>query len=644
MPLNLKGCDWLLNGVPLMFYRDGRQAAMRADSDPGTEPTEPASYGNFVNGLGSPDYQIPGMYIDGDDIEVTPDAITPSGERVEIDLLSAGLTPTGPFKGGFRYSTDLWFIYGQLSIKIAGGTTTAPVLAADLGAGFIAQSVVEFNGAFYISGVDAARVPLGIWKTPTGVTYTQSTGANAAKMGMLQVVFWDAGGTPSYRLIGNPSIYQFRTVSGDPMSILNWTAAVQVGSPFYPMFSMPATSRHVLFGKTDGVFDVDPRNHTPNITPEWRQTYDPANAAAAVVIGNRLYINRGSGLDVIPLTGERLDEPIPVQPGAWTDYSGRIHGRCTALASYRGQIIAAFFNPYRYESYVCFGTPANRAGAELGGPIRWMGSYSTVPGQVTMLHVDSPLTVENAYLWIGTENFNTPFVWHLYRQYLAEGGSLYQELKSGGTPRFQTTGTVRFGDGWPEHRNLKRAPWRIRLESALLSGVATIDVGLSADGGAVEPQASVNISPFENFAATLEDGPALRLQPEITLHGTALEPAVFKGLGIDADLNREQATIRTGLVTLGRDASLGQGSIDPRDQDELREQILALQAEDAEPVPLIDHNEREYLVQVLPGINERLQEDREGRWVNVMEISTRELQDTWLLDTGVQLDTGRRLR
>lgn len=632
------------NPLGLMLDRTpGRGAAYRVDASPGQETTEDPVYLNGGGGAGFTEQYVAGTYGWGEDVDtLTPGVILPAGERVEVPLTGA----TGYPADSFELGPDLYFVYGRHCGKIANGTSTTLTTVNDFGANIQAETAVIFNGVAVIGTYLATTTaPDYIWTTADGSTWTQSADT---KRRHLAVVQWDPNGVPAHTLVGTPSTYQIQWCTAITAATIranaNWTSALTIGDPYYHIRKLVAAPRHIWAQKQEGVFDIAAPSNSAvqaNLTPHWRNSYDIDNGRTGTILDGYLYAAHAYGIDRLALSGARQDIPERCEMGAHEPFSGPVYGRCVTMTSWRGFVIAAYYNRDRNLSYIMFGRPSERGDR----PVAWHGAYSVVPGEVMHLKVHSPTSTPNVYLWIGTQNLAAG-TYHLYRQYLAKSASAYQELLSGGTPRFQSTFSYYVPDGWDAPTS-RRVPYRYDVHADRLSGSTGVAVYANFDRAASGStttwalQGTVFNSPRSSFVPASVDTSAYRVDYKLVGQGEVLAPPVLRAFQPRADVNREQDPVWTVRLNLSRGQALRSLGTAPDDPDITLDRLWTLQSESATPIAMISPTGNEATVQILPGLTVEEVENRDGTWDKLVTLRLRLLYGIWYWDSGVTYDSGR---
>lgn len=639
-----------LNLGLMLARQPGEGGFYRVDSDPGAETTEDPVYGNFGVGAGFTEQHVPGGYGWGDDVDtLTHGIVVPAGKRIEI---------TGGYNGYadgltcmFEFSGDLFLCSGRAIYRCTGATSTSLALVHDLGPGIAAQCAVVFDDSIYIGTYVAATGAPDYIVKYDGTTFT--TSANA-KRRHLAVVEWDPNGAFQRTLVGTVTTYQIQWVvtGGDPLDNADWTSPLQIGHSYYHIRKLIAAPRHIWAAKQEGVFDIiapsDNAVHA-NITPHWRDSYDIENGATGAILDDHIYVAHALGIDRIPVAGLKQDIPEQCEFGVNIPFGGPVYGRPVAMTAWRGKLWVGYYNSILDTSYVMVGKP--RLEPNPYGPVEWHGSYSTVPGRITFLGINSPSVpqLNESYLWIGTAVGSTG-AYPIYRQYVAKSGSSYQELLSGAQPQFQDMFTWYVSDGWDAPTS-RRFPYRYdvhadRLDSGTqVSVYANFDRALdSSDQTDWVLQGTSYESPRTSFIPASIARTSFRVDFKVVGQGTELAPPIFRAFQPLADVNREQAPIYAFEFWIQKDQMLKNGSTEPHDPGWILESLWSLASENGTPVTMlgdIDDDPTESVVEILPGISLGKREQRDGSWGRRVTVRVRFLYGVWYWDSGVTYDSGR---
>jgi hypothetical protein len=625
----------------LMFTRDpGDGGSFRVVADPGQETTENPVYINGQVGMGFTEQYVPGAYGDGVDVDtMTPGIVLPAGERIQI---TDGYTghQLGAF-ASFEWGADLFIMCGRAVYKFVNGTSTTAVLVQDLGPTVSAVKATTFLGKTIIGTTGAPGYSFQNFWSYNGSAFTEATDAGGIHRQYVTKVQWDPAGQPADTLFANVDQYRVAWCTGDPLVSANWTTPIPVGDSNYHIRNIVGTPRTVWVLKQDGVWWLTAQGLAVNVTPHWATSYDIENGAWGVVVGEYLYAAHAYGIDRIALTGSRQDIPEPCELGAYQPYSGPVYGRPVAGTEWRGQIIAAFYNDTLNKSYIMFGRPRPPSDNDPR-PVVWFGPYSVVSGRVTLLKVHSPSGgPKNVYLWIAVTNDGSGG-FQLYRQYMAKGGSNYQELINGGSPRFQTDFEWSIPDGWDAPTS-RRVPYRYDVHADRLGGGAQVAVWADFNrSGTYEHQGSVYTSPRESFIPTDVTTSAYRVDYKIVGQGTATAPPVFRAFQPRADVNREQDPVweMRFWIEDGQSLHVGTGN-DLQDAETLVNNLWTLQSEQATPITMLDPKGNESTVVILPGIVVEEKENRHGKWGKLVTLRLRFIYGVWYWDSGATYDSGK---
>lgn len=625
--------------IGLMFDRTpGHGAQVDVASDPGNEPAPDAIYADFSGGMGSSEIYLPSTYAWGENVDTTVPGVVLPGGRVTDLPLPAGSGPIldgFPLRSSFEFQGHLYFTGGRYVVKIANGTSGSPTIEKDLGANVATETDASaiFNGTVYLGTVVASSdATYRMWSFD-GATWTEHATVTRRK---LAVVYWDTNGVGAFRLIGMPSRYEFQSCAADPTNAANWGGATTVGNSSYSTLSLVATARHVYFAKQDGIWDVDARGYSGNLTPYWEQNYDLVNGVAAKVHQGHIYGTCGLGLDRVPAEGNRQDVPQMCQPGEGLPNGSPVYGYVNAITADRGWIVAALVNTDTNKSYICYGKDRADVGVDGYGPLIWHGALAVIDGTVTHMRVTSPPTGPRR-LWICWNN-STDI--HLSWMSLPKSGNAYQDWRHDGDHIFTSEWSLYLPDGWSAP-TARRIPWRYDIHADNLDGVTKIEVYSSHDQGAYALQGSALTSPRESFIAANVTNSAYRVDLRLDGFGTDESPTVFRAIRVRADVNREQVPIITYRVRCADGQALHLGArVD--NSAVAADATWERQSEQATPITIIDRYRGEYTGQILPGISIVEQERRDDGWELVIELRVRVLYAPWNWDSGIAFDGWRR--
>lgn len=572
--------------------------------------------------------------------------IMPAGKVTEMTM-PGGLT-FGAVTSSFFAGDHLYVIAGRYALKIADGTGH-PSTAADFG------SVVAANiGLGATEFTHTGSVPRYWWvgqesDVPWYYDLVADTWGRATGCGTrywLAKVFWvihdgnDYLG--SWRLIGTDTNNSFKHVSADPGTDANWSSSISVGTPGYPIVSLAATKRKIVFAKRNGIHSVISQGgvfDTPNLTPYWEHSYSDDNGAVTWVYEGRVYSSHARGLDSVSIEQDiRQDDPEFRHPFHGLPNGSEIGGRVTAMCEDSGWLMVAMYNGT--DSFVMRGKERSKLGVPGITSMVWYGAEAVFRDE-RITHMVASTPSSNPRLWIFT--IDSSDVVHAYWMALPKSGSAYRDYKAGGPMQFQGTYSVYFSASTFGDTTAKKIIRRHEVLSEGLSAGISLNVYANADGGGWNLQGTVQESPraaLNPNTLTLEQG--YNIGTRIDGTGSVDQPSIIRGMKTRASVINDQDEYRTYPILLADRSSLPGGAMDPRDSASKWRALKALQG--AGPVTLRDETGTEYEVQVEPGIRRKTIQDPPNQgWVTVANVTVsvrRQTSGVSQYDAGAIYDGG----
>lgn len=617
-------------------------------------------YSNWNKGMGHDDYHVDGGYGWGEGVSTRHRGVAiGAGFVTQPITLPYGIGGSGVWGGSFTYDNDLYLVGGENVYKLAGGELP---ITRPYGAGTNSQFA---NPVTFGQGTQAG-VYIGVYNLLAGGTqsgfvrfdgtnWTSSGGTPGdgthCGFGNLATVYWDTNGAQGQRLIALDTYSSFVTLTAgtaDPLDLKNWSSSIKVGDQFTYIRSIAATAHHAYFCKQSGVYDIDARLYTPNITPYFMSHYDFDNGAINHIMDGYLYVSYARGLTRVPLNGLLQQGPEPCHPMASMSSRSPIFGPVTAITDYQGWLVVAVYNPVLNKSYICWGKDKERTGnPDAVGPLEWHGAEAVVDGVVEHLRVHVPNVTPSTpsygipRLWILGNNGGVGYVRY---QYLHQSESYYQDYIQGvGTP-IQNYWELNLADGLPEARTLFRVPWEYETETQNLSSTDRLYIKVSADGAAHTLEATHYTSPRDRTPAGANIESCTRLDVRVVMDQSqanspqnyTTEPGVFRGLSIPCSVHGQKFEVRQYPVGLAKGQRLRNGAPDTQDPSQVTSDLLALHSETANLVTMRDET-GEYIVEVLSSDDTDAQE-RHGEYEQSIDLGVRIINIVERYDNGRHYD------
>lgn len=573
-----------------------------------------------------------------------PRVFAPAGQLVEI-ALPGGLGLPAPPYDSFEANGKVFILAGSQAIGISQATGLTTGIEQAFPVTSEATSAVRYGGNVYV-GLSAGLM----WRYAIATnTWTQ---AATAMRDWMDTVYWVVAGLGADRIVGavagTNQIKVFPSnpaAPGDPMNDADWSAAYPVGTSDRIIRNLAASKDHVYIVKTDGIYDMDARGWTPNLTSYWGQQFSPASGLSSIVHQSYVYATHVYGLDRVQIgSSPNRDRPEWCQPGVGQSAEGPVFGTVRGLGVDGPWLVGLQFNGT--ETYVCYGQSRDQPGVPNGpGPILWHTALAKIPhmvGTFAKIHEVNGLP----WLFIGGVDYLDSITPRLYRMAVPRAANPMQALLWPGSygPTslpFATTASLTLPvDDWGDATAFKVLR-RFDIQAENLDeqmGMTYLELLANADGAAFESQGQVvatreTLIPSENVATGYQIG------TRVDLTGTITAPALLRALKARAGVSIDATETRVYRIALGQMTEGYNRGRDRRDPEVLFAQLWGLQG--AGPVEMRDHRGRDLTVKVesvaqkdveVPGMAGR-------RWEMVAVVSMSILQrpgywdvSTWTSD------------
>lgn len=499
--------------------------------------------------------------------------------------------PGGDLEQFAEQDGHIYVVGGRYAYKIANGSS-APTQDQDLGASFVAVSIVPFKTSLFVGG----RTSGNEWELPSGGAWTNTMVGAAVQRGKMATVFWDTG-TPSLTLVGEQGANAISYVAANPRQATDWTpqpTPLTISNNF-AIRSIVASRDHVYFGTTGGLLDLDSSSNAPNLTPEIEHLVMDTNGKATLAANGWVYINAGYGLKRVRSVGQ---EYAQVQEVGWANQlppQCPMSGYVTALARHGYWLWAAVYDGTN--TWVCKAREAVQ-GLDRVGPLVWFVAPIHLSGvKVTSLHI-SGLVDQNPRLWMGCVSGSTRSL----KWAPLPLDSAYRDLRQARLYRFGIS--FQFDEPEEDHGD-DALPKFIRefVGEGENLGVGTQDVlSIAADG-----------SPMFTEIGSLRSNPRAVIQPSsatsilasryILRHtgsGTTTQPPVLKKLSRRVIPRPDLLEVRSYQFIMGPAVRGGDGALDGRSVRRAKRTLSRLQQ--VLPVSFRDEDGASYSVMVVAGM------------------------------------------
>lgn len=610
-----------------------------------------ALYNDASGGAGYGERVAENVYHQGLPVDARmPGIILPPGALTELDMTAVPMT--GPVYAFATAYTDggqhTFFVGNRYCGRIPFGSGV-PDISFDLGSAFTGQSIVDWYGNLIVGGTGAP-----IWRlNTTSSLWSQSSDVWRQ---YLETVQWERGGQNLPRLVGSTvdgapganwgdhSIEY--TDNADPMTEAVWSEEIYVGNTGHSITAVVASNRHVYYLKSNGLYDMDDRLYSPNITEYRKHITDILNPMPAWVHNGKIYFGSRTGLDQVPIDqgGVRQDNPRRCEFGFGVPNYGQIRGIPTAGApAGDGGMWVAIWNPTTTTTYLCWAMDWNDvrgvAAPAMRGPLLWHGAFAVLPGvQILSMHMTAPQGASYApRLYLGGYRVSTGLA-TIHWLSLPQAGSPYQDLLQSGPMRFADTMVIdfpreTFGND-VSRKDLTRVSIRgDNLGTATLSAYAEYNGDLFGD---TLPEALGQATDEYNEFTVTTPTDVRDLAFRVRGLGTSTVPPILRALEAQAGVSVEANTVHTYTCIVGEPG-------DKADPFVIETQVLAIRGKRG---TLIDHRRnREHEGRVLQDVSAVWEEYPSGVKTGRLLVTIPFLVSdrAWYVDTGRSFDAGLRL-
>lgn len=323
----------------------------------------------------------------GQNNDTSEGMVMPGPDVTSISLPSA---PGADLEQFAEQDGHIYAVGGRYAFRIDSGSGPVTV-DQDLGASFVAVSVVPFKNTLVVGG----RTSGNVWQKTAGGAWSNTMVSGAVQRGKLTTVWWNTGGGNALRLVGEGAPTTLTYVAANPLLSTDWSTAITIGS--YPIRSMVASRFHAYVGTTGGLFDFDQDGTAANLTPDIEKVVMDTNGGATLAMNGWVYINGGYTLYRVRAVGQ---EYAQVQECGWSAQLPRqcpMAGYITAITKYGRWLWAAIYDGT--STWLCKAREATAN--DRYGPLVWFVAPIYLAGvKVTALHT-SGLVSLNPRLWIG---------------------------------------------------------------------------------------------------------------------------------------------------------------------------------------------------------------------------------------------------
>lgn len=530
-----------------------------------------------------------------------PRLLLPAAHLYNITV--AGLTFTAPVTDSINFDGRLRFVAGDSIFSIDPASTAASLDNQFSGSLFKTMQIFPVAGVqrVYVTDYNGRMVvrKAGSWSRMADPGAVQPF----HRMDDLAKVYWAVGDKRGYQLVGVASKYP--TVSdaagnyiyhcaGDPETAANWTPVGYVGSG-YVVRSMAASNRRVYYCCDDGIYDLDEQGYSPNLTPYWGDYPHASNGQWSTVYEGLVLASHVLGLDYVPVsTGARLDASTMAHPGSGLPNETPVYGPVVCGINEGGWIVVAQFNGK--DTYVSYGKPRDMIGINGPGPVLWHNEYYLAGQKVT--HMAITERHGGPVLVLFSHAYNSTTAVKIWEAILPTSSTTIQDWLNNGRMRFSQSFDLFIPvEDWQDpasRKNLMRIDVQADGLGILQQGAVQVEVLAKTENQGWVSQGSSASSPRGIIypQGKYLDGYRIGLQVKGTGVTTGLDPVanptnvwtanqqsfppIIRALKARAGLVVEQRKTRVYHLRVGG-GELGDGTLDRRDPQELKDWLFSLQ-------------------------------------------------------------------
>jgi hypothetical protein len=552
--------------------------------------------------------------------------ILPAGALTDVTPLPSG---TQEITGAFDGFGDLWFLAGQLILKVERGSIF-PIVAWQIASNYSFASAVPLESKVYLGRNG------GGYTSFDGTTWTNSL---ALSRGFQTNVYWENNSGAAERILATDTPTTVRAVSrgADPMDPLAWEPIMKIGNGAHAIQSLASAPRHAYALTAVAAHDIDNRGRSPAMN-HW--AYDDHNALFADVFDNLLLVSTANGLDGLDIANENVKyDNLSLQPGQSIGMANEspIYGRVVGGAAEPGTGWYATAYYTGNDSFVCFGKNRQKAASQGPGPWVWHGAEVYLPGErITLLYYSEDQITTTTRLWIASmtqPGNNVKLRW----MSVPRAASPYQDYLNGGSHRYQTSWsfyTSRYPFGFP---NRKKILERIHVRTREMADGAVVALSRNLDGGAYERQSgSIGVDGYTSLLTTGTTRSGYTVGLLVEGRNAADHPLLIDELGARSAVVVEESEQRTYEISLERIQLMRNGGLDHADPDLVFTQLTGLQG--TGPLTLIDERDHTVTMDINPGsVRWTRQRPTGGKdWEQTLSF------DVTVLSQAVRYDSGIR--
>lgn len=580
-----------------------------------------------------------------------PGVAMPPGRLTEIDLASTPVN--GAFRGAFEARNDIFFTGGRNVLRVPK-VSGSPFLAQDLGLGFEAYSAVNWNGDGYVGGTGG-----NTWRyINDSDTWVQ---LGDVRRQFLYPVYWVRGNVGRQRLAGSTTTGGSVTYDAPTSSILyadataptneaDWSDEIKIGESTSSITGLGGTNQHLYVLKSDGLYDMDDRLYSPNITEYRRGLGEPGSRHAINTHNGHTYFGTRGGMERVSLAqqGVRQDRPQRCGFGFGQPNYSPIAGEHTAIRSSDGGVLSCVYNPTTATSYLVWGIDYRDLGASppgLSGPLLHHGAEAVIEDcEIQYLHPASIGSDAHPVIYLAGKRVSDGSGRLFVLSQPASGNPIRDHLDGG---------PMEFANEWVKY--LPRDPFGNDASVKDLTqivirgddlGSATIDAYVAINGGAFDADSLGQATSAYQTFGTSGPSDARDLAFKLVGQGSASVPAILKAFEARADVFVEANDVVAYPVEFGPHVQQHRGEW-TQDPFLVEEALKSLQGK---RVTVEDKRRNQtYTMRMLQGTRldwvEYPSNDRNGRIAGrcLGELHMRVLDYTWRLDSGKFLDSGLRV-
>lgn len=447
-----------------------------------------------------------------------PRRVMPAGAVQYIDMPSTSSWSQLPIRGFQQFGSDVYAVTGLDDstqqtgasailrvVNSVGPAVVSGYFQADTNPYFSGRSITQYRGNLYVGGYNGfMRRKMNVFNSPEAGPLDDTVPGDGVGWNSYahQRIFmakqtWKVAGIKDYYLVANDTESSMVYTTADPTIAGNWsspTGIIQgdtllpthIGDDRHRIVSIGYSNGRLVWGKTDGAWDVDSTGTAANMTPYIEDTYNRENMTTMFYHDGHIWFWSTLGYQRINLSDRvRVDVPQIVQPGYGRAVDGPIFGQVTAQTEDSGWIVIAIYNGT--DSFILYGQDPAALGLDVNVPIIWHGAFAHFPnrrvtafGKTTLSpSIDQQWPMLFIALWDPDEG--TVEIAKMYRTNSASAYQMWQAGRATGEYNFCLNWSMNFTSEDIAAPNTRKALLRGDVTSENVSTARKLEVYTAMD-------------------------------------------------------------------------------------------------------------------------------------------------------------------